>query len=308
MYTDQGSALGLDEMRQIVDQPGYDNACRMKLCVDVVLYYAGGFKANAEGIVHFYREAISVIGPSVTFYNVDGREVMRKRKRDTLDMLPFWAEPTTEERPFYGLHLESGPTARDMSDRAFRFYDDGVGYIRMMLPLEFVADGGHALATLASRAAARLRFSGGSGGYAVNMYDGFDSSAPNGPVFAISRRFRGIDFGGPTWLARLHEHGIKCVNWLTFLGESHVARLGGLDRLRATLGRDITVHALPHGVMIQAGPAPSFGDVNRREHLAPYHQVGRVIEPVRFKGDVFKRWSDVGGGENTAEWLARFDQ
>jgi hypothetical protein len=308
MYTDHATALGLDEMREIVDRRAYNNEFLMKLCVDVVLYYAGGFKANADGIVTFYREAISVIGPSVTFYNVDGREVMRKRKRDTLDMLPFWAEPTTEERGFYGLHLESGPTAGDISDRAFRFYDDGLGYIRMMLPLEFVTDGGHALAALALGAAARLRFSGGSGGYAVNMYDGFDSSAPNGPVFAISRRFRGIDFGEPLWLRRLHEHGIKCVNWLTFLGEAHVARLGDLDKLRAALGRDITVHELPHGVMIQAGPAPGFGDVNRRERLELYHQVGRVVEPVRFKSDVFKRWSDVGGGENTAEWLARFDE
>jgi len=302
--------LGVEELRQIVDQYGHDRSCRLKLCVDVLLYYDGGFKANADGVVHFYREALGLIGSAVTYYNTDGRELMRKRKRDTLEMLPFWAEPTTEARGIYGLRLESGPTARDVSDQAFDSYDDrnGLGYVRLLLPLEFVADRGDALVALALRAADRLRFASGSGGYAVNMDSDYQSQHPTGPVYAVSRRFRGIDFGTPNLLARFHAHGIKSVNWLTFLGEPYVTRLGGLATLKAALGAEITVHELRHGVMIQAGPAPGLGDVNRQERLPLYHRVGRVLAPVRFTQEVFKRYNEVGGGDNTAEWLARFDQ
>lgn len=46
MQTERGEALRIEEMREIVDQRAYDNDCVMKLCVDVVLYYAGGFKGS----------------------------------------------------------------------------------------------------------------------------------------------------------------------------------------------------------------------------------------------------------------------
>ncbi len=102
--------------------------------------------------------------------------------------------------------------------------------------------------------------------------------------------------------------GIKCVNWLTFLNQEHCERLGGVARLIKLLGKEITVHPLPNGIMIQAGSAPETGDVNRRQGLPLYHRVGRVLAPLRAKDHAaFFGREGVPNEEATKRWLGRFD-
>jgi TseV toxin immunity protein TsiV len=298
------------EMRQLVDDNQPLGNWRVKLGLDIVLYYEGGFRENADGILHFYNQAIEVIGDKVEYFLTDGEGTFKKVKKDTLQMLPFWTTAEAAPRAIYGLDLEGGPTGKDVSDTAFQMYNTPgrPGWVRLVVPLEFVSSGVDAFVSLAKTAAEKLPFLSGSAGYAVNVKRGYPSSMEVGRIALISKRFRGIDIGRPLFFSSYLSQSIKCVNWLTFIGDWAVDELGGIDKINARLGKDIVVHELPHGLMIQAGPSPGFGDVNRREELPYYRKVGQVLRPLRIPLDVLGPYDEIAGSENTRNWLARFDK
>jgi hypothetical protein len=297
-------------VRERFDQVVDEDRNALALGLDVTLYFQGGFRENAEGVLHFYRKAVEPIRKSVTFYALDGSNAFKKIKPDVFEMPAFWASAEARPRGTYGLDLESGPTRDDASDKALSLYDGGMfqtGHVRVVLPLEHIQESVEPFLALARELAGALRFLHGHGGYAVNMVPSYNSQLPDLPVYALSRRFKGVDLGTPNFFEDAAPSGIKSINWLTFLGTSAVEKLGGRKALEKALGNDIPVHPLPHGVMLQAGPEPSFGDVNRKEALPHYHQVGRVLKPLRIPSDVLGNWDGIGGTENTREWLARFD-
>jgi hypothetical protein len=297
-------------MRHIVDDNQPLGNWEVKLCLDIVLYYDGGFRENAEGILHFYNQSLEIIGDRVQYFLADGEGTFKRIKEDTLQMLPFWTTAEAVPRAIYGLDLEGGPTGRDVSDTAFQMYNSPgrPGWVRLVLPLEFICSGVGQFVSLAASAAEKLRFIGGHGGYAVNAKRGYPSFLEGGRIAMISKRFRGIDIGRPLFFSKYVHSSIKCVNWLTFIGDWAVDELGGIEKIKTRLGKDIVVHELPHGLMIQAGPRPGFGDVNAREELPHYRKVGQVLKPLRIPLDVLGPYDEIGGGENTRNWLARFDK
>ena len=300
----------LSEMRQLVDDKEQPRGSSdLKLGLDIVLYYEGGFRANAEGLLHFYNRSIDVIGDKVTYFLTDGEGSFKKIRSDTLGMLPFWTTAEAVPRVIYGLDLEGGPTGRDVSDTAFQMYNapGRPGWVRLVVPLEFISSRVEQFVSLAKATAEKLKFLSGTGGYAVNAKRGYPSSLQGGRIYAISRRFTGIDIGRPLFFSKYVSSSIKCVNWLTFIGEWAVDELGGTEKIKSRLGHDIVVHELPYGLMIQAGPAPGFGDVNRREELPHYHKVGQLVKRLRIPLDILGPYDEIGGGENTRRWLARFD-
>ncbi len=283
----------------------------LQLGLDVVLYFQGGFAAHSEGLLHFYERAIQHIRKQATFYALDGSNVFKKIKPGVFDMPPFWASPQAAPRAKYGLALECAAGKDGVSDRALSFYDADLfqtGHIRVVLPLEFIADSVQPFVELAKDLASKLKFIYGHAGYAVNMYRFFNSQDENLPVHALSKRFKGIDLGLPFTFQELAPKGIKSINWLTFLGSPLVDRLGGTAALGKALGAENPLHELPYGAMVQAGSEPGFGDVNQREELPHYHQVGRVLRPLRLTQEVLQRRNHIGGMENMRQWLARFDE
>lgn len=296
---------GIAALREQVDQHGMKGQAHMKLCLEVTLYYDGGFRANGPAVVAFFEKALAALGQKPRYWGIDGQNKWKAVKGDILEMVRFWASEETAPRERYGLRLESGPTAQDVSDLSIRLYDDGryPGFVRLLLPLERL-DG---FTALARDLAAPLRFLSGHGGLSTNTAPDYPTSLPEYPVLALSRRFRGIDFDDPLSFARFVRGGLKCVSWLTFVGDDLAARGGGRAALKQALGSEVTVVDLPHGLLIQAGPAPSAGDVNRQDHLPLQHHVGRVLRDLRFPESLLRRYDGIGGTENTLEWLRRFD-
>jgi len=283
--------------------------CRLRPCLEIKVFYEGLFEDNTEGILHFYNTILPHIKDSITLYDINGRMKPKKIKKDVFDMLPFWVSELDKDRLNYGLILESGKWKTDLSDRAFYFYQVGTvmpGFLRLILPLETISDTSDAFLQLAIDACEKLRLIAGYAGYGVSMYD-YPNFEKDGPLYALSNRYYGIDFTDPYDFNEYQLSGITSVNWLTFLGHGHINTLGGKKALKEKLGEEITVHELDHGILIQAGPAPGFGDVNRQEFLPLYHHVGRVLKPIRLPERVLAIYNAIGGNENTKKWLARFD-
>jgi hypothetical protein len=95
---------------------------------------------------------------------------------------------------------------------------------------------------------------------------------------------------------------------LTFLSRDYCNRLGGVSVLRKQFEATVVIHDAKDGVMIQAGPAPDIGDVNRQKNLPIYQQVGRALAPIRCKEHppLFGP-RGLADQEATDKWLSRFD-
>jgi hypothetical protein len=281
----------------------------VRACLDVLIYYDGSFKANAKGLLAFYQEALTLVGPSATYALLDGKGSFRKATKSILEMFPFWLTSRAAKRAEYGLTLESGERPGDVSDRSFQMFQSALspGFVRLVLPLEFILKGPDTFSGLVRKLAMPMNVLSGYAGFAVNVDSGYASYLEGERIYAISRRYLGIDFGQPHMFANFMPHGIKCVNWITILGDEWVTKLGGVKKLSAALDRDSPLVKLDHGVMIQAGDAPRFGAVNRREDMSAYRRVGGLLKDVRVPDQRAGRYDEIGGTENTQRWLHRFD-
>jgi hypothetical protein len=131
-----------------------------------------------------------------------------------------------------------------------------------------------------------------------------------GTVAAFVRRFRGLELDFPYLNARLlsRKPAIRGINWLTVLADPWVEKLGGQAALEAKLGPEIPIHRFATGIVIQAGPRPQFGDVNRAERMPYYQRVSLALKSIRTPhiGALLSSY-----GLNDAEteaYLARFDE
>jgi hypothetical protein len=289
----------------------------MKLCLDVTVYWTGSIFGHRDGLLHFYRTALDVVGGRLQHYKTGSMTRAARIGTDTFDIVPGWLgdkEHANEERE-YILILESHPAPNRPSDTAFWLWGleyemRKIGAIRLMLPVEFVDGSPDRFQRLAAALVAELAFHSGHGGYAVSWdFLGRYASTSRRAMRALSTRFPGIELPHVAATLAAIPFGIKRMNWLTFLGAPLIERLGGTGRLNDQLGRpDASVEELKHGVMITAGNEPGVGDVNRREVLEPYHAVGAALAPIRsHHHPPFLERGRVEEDEATERWLGYFD-
>jgi hypothetical protein len=127
------------------------------------------------------------------------------------------------------------------------------------------------------------------------------------PIHTWCRRFLGLDVQDHeelAWSALAHLTG---VDWLTMLGEP-LAAAAGLD-LAALAGRPwktgVTARQVTGGLLLQAGPAPSLGDLNELALPSAYVEVARVLEPLLLE-DPPELWGDFHAKKDTKAWMRRF--
>lgn len=154
-------------------------------------------------------------------------------------------------------------------------------------------------------------------------------------VWPYVARFAGLDAnvqipGGLT-------DQISAVNWLTLIGDRALARLGGIDTLKARLhdgwaaatdtGTDtgiagqsddglppgFSLHFWDGGVMVRAGKLPQVGDVNMGLIPREYCAINQALRPIRYEG-----YTDDNAAllhvpkplnrlQETLNWVRRFD-
>ena len=268
---------------------------------------------SVDGVLAFYRRAMASIGSNVTFYETETMRGARKVKQDTLELLPFWLTDAPKRRELYMLYLESGAQANLPSDQAFVFValedEQPAGLMRLILPSDFGAASTDSIIELTRELVDALDFHSGHVGFGLNWNDRGDLAYDaQQQMQRIGMRFPGIDIPDLETTLYAIPQGIKRVNWLTLLGAGLVDELGGYAHLQAQLGEAIALYRVPNGVIIRAGVAPSVGDVNRKDRLPAYHEVGRVLQPVR-AGDhpAFIMKDEDFDEEVTEAWLGHFD-
>jgi Type VI immunity for VRR-NUC len=256
----------------------------MRPCLDITLYWSGSVFDRADDILSVYQLCLDALRGGIAFFRTETMTRARPLKSDTLDLLPFWLRRTKSRRAIYALTLEGGSTPDEPSDRAFVFNATATrGYLRLVLPTSFIARSVDPYLDLARNLAHIVSYDSGQAGFAVNWnHVGRNRMGVLRAMNSLGPRYPGLDMSYPFCTKYIVSNGIKCVNWLTFLCKEYCDRLGGLSALRGRFGDCIVVHdAKGGGAVIQAGPFPEIGDVNRQRNLPVYHHVGIQLAPIR---------------------------
>ena len=179
------------------------------------------------------------------------------------------------------------------------------GFIRMLFPVE-LPDETHI--AIAREVIETVSFISGHGGY-VFAYASDRKTPAFDRIFALARRFRGMDIEDlPVTLPHM-RNALKPPCWLNMVGrdEGPGADLWPqLHGLQAEGGVEVIVGR--HGFLARLSKRPEPLDVNRQGLVPPgYLSYGAAIEPERLRDiDMLsgRRFSDDRGA--TEEWLRRF--
>lgn len=135
-------------------------------------------------------------------------------------------------------------------------------------------------------------------------------------AFPFLKRFAGFDYPDLSlWRVRSEAATtpvIRSINWLTLIDDERLRMIGGIDKTGDALNAACSVHSYDGGVIVQAGPEPKIGDINRGEILDAYRSVAQVLRPLRFEDfgrrGIFEGLSPpLDDKDETLAWLRRFD-
>jgi len=285
----------------------------LKLCLDITVYWVGSIFDRREGVLDFYTKSMNVIGTYLTFYETETMRGAAAVRTGTLDLVPMWLTRPSAKRSTYMLYLESGSSVESVSDFAFTLRameNEQVGAMRLVLPTHFITKSVNQFLDLAQSLVQKLDINFGHGGYSLNWNEvGRFASFAEKEIYILSQRYPGIDIPDLAGTLDVLSQGVKCANWLTLLDETSCNRLGGMINLQSTFSKEIKMHKLNKCIMIQAGPRPRIGDINRLRKLSFYNEVGRVIAGLRATDHpaFIKHGENIYDEDISENWLGRFD-
>lgn len=290
----------------------------MKLALGITAYWVGSVFDHAEGVLHFYRQALRLVGGEMRHYATGEMLGFQPIREGVFETVPRWLRRRVPaEDTEYIMTLEGSTDPQVSSDVALAFWaieyrDRAVGAMHLVLPTSFIETSSDRLRRLTEHLLSRLRIHSGHCGYTINWNPiGRYATQSRRALGAVASRYPAIDLPHMVGALTAIPAGIKRVNWLTCLGATLVDGLGGPQALMA--GRAAPGVAMQPlglgGLMLVAGDRPRSGDVNRRDDLNDYHTVGRLLASVRSHRHppFLARPNGEEGDELTAEWLAYFD-
>jgi hypothetical protein len=176
-------------------------------------------------------------------------------------------------------------------------------FARFLVPL---ATDSVVLRRAAMAVADRIALHSGHGGL-VFVYDPRAKEAALDEVYALARRYWGIDIEDLNRTLPLMHDAIKGVNWLTLVGPRFAAQLAVADGLSALPQSGVDVARRRHATVLTAGAEPVAGDRHRPNGgLNQYIAVAKALEPL-FPDAVpdFTSQRFVDNGNSTG-WVRRF--
>lgn len=196
-----------------------------------------------------------------------------------------------------------------------------LGYLRISVPISWLADAPGALAGMVRAICDDLKPTSGYGGISVNeSWDTSISSKYEPYVYRWAQRFPGLEVDYTSshsiWLRKGREGsrpGVKGADWLTIIGDRFLAEMGGRDAFCAgltALDARFSVVTYDGGLIIQAGPRPDLGDVERGAWPELYVKLSKYLKPIRISQH--RPFQYEGPGERfdlarSEAWLRRFD-
>jgi len=210
---------------------------------------------------------------------------------------------------------QGGVNAHEASEFQFSVFGNGavdrLSYLRVVLPMTWLQTPQGSFPDLVEQFCRILGPYHGYGGFGFIESNDIEMEYYGEPmVYALSRRFPGIEVDRPLVHLMYLSDGIKGVNWLTVLGPRWIEQMGGVAALRTALPDPFVFREFDQGLIIQAGPAPEIGDCNQQLWPAFYPKLARLLKPIRIQqhGCFDYAGTHRFTPETTMEWLTRFDR
>jgi Type VI immunity for VRR-NUC len=277
--------------------------------VTLVLYYAKPMRDMTQAVGKFVEEYLAVVPegsirsmltPSGVWREFTIDSVKRRVRRLSADGLDYSS-----------LHISSGAPA-NVGDYGLHFFgsnlkntdikpDEACASI-FEFPLMIARDEPHRFIDFAARIAEIEPFESGFGGYAFKHLSETWRDQALAWIGQHAPRYLALDISYDTLRNGARGHVVN-VSWLTLLGQSVVAALGGEPAIREKVSPRIVVRPLSTGLMLLVGERPPVGDVNRgATDIGPLKEVAALTKGVRAKVQV-----GFGGDSFRTRWLNRFD-
>lgn len=291
-----------------------------KLMLDLTLYLAGPSESEFEFLFDLYE---SICPPdSVIRYSIEELPYWPFVRKPDLTQSGRVASAAKTRRPYF-----EPERIRIREGRAFKaalwdgkpIGDSNGSWSFTCIAILLRSTGSHAFARLlaplstgpgvlhktARALAANVSFYSGHGGL-VFAYDPWLKEGAFDDIYAMARRYWGIDIEDLNGTLPLMKSGIKAVSWLTLIGNPFLPVIQeGLTGLASV--PQVTLERLEHGTLVLAGSSPIPGDQNHPDQsLNPYFAIASTLRPLflthhpDFSGERFVK------NHNTVSWIRRF--
>lgn len=294
----------------------YDDEVRMRL-IRLVEDYG---KIFSDKITHYMPYDGSRLKPTKNFdyigYFTDRmRSLPPEEKVEGFDAeLYGFPEAVDRDEPTpYHIGVVARPA---IAEKRLANKDNALGRLEAYFPADWPQGDYTQLLTVLTHWAAIAKPIHGTFGLGLVMEEGGGRGPFIDLAFPFLKRFIGLDYPDLSlWRVRSEAAAtpvIRSINWLSLIDDERLRLIGGLDKTRAVLGPECPIHPYDGGIIIQAGPEPRIGDINRGEALDAYRSVANVLKPLRFEDfgrrGIFENLPPpLDDRDETLAWLRRFD-
>jgi Protein of unknown function (DUF3396) len=294
----------------------------------VELYCEDGWTVEKrKAMVELIADYEKTVDGKITHYHP--RDSSRLKKIGGIDWIAYFAglaetvEPDGEEGFDATVYGFAGGEDEDTATPYFCCVIGSPNYKRLSranayFPIDwFEADHGYeSYIRLMQRWCGLLKVSHGTAGFSIILEEGQSKSRGALIAFPFLKRFPGLDLPNSSrWSSNVRgaeRRHVRSINWLTAIDDNFVEELGGLDRVKESVGKSCLTHAYSGGIIIQAGPRPEIGDINRGLIPEHYKTVAKLLAPLRFE-DFNPRLpylsvpKPLDSLDETLKWIRRFD-
>jgi hypothetical protein len=190
--------------------------------------------------------------------------------------------------------------------------EDALGYVSGTLPMSWVLDNqpGKFQKQIHQWSSLLAPFHGYAGLGIIQSMSRDQKVRTDRLVSPYAMRFPGLEFDDPVSQSIHLEKHIKGVNWLTVLSDGFLDQLGGREALKAELGEAFPFYDYPGGSIIQAGPSPQIGDLNRQIVPPHYKRLSDVLKPIRvdYPDSLLSAPDYRDNKAITKQWFERYDR
>lgn len=286
-------------------------------CVELLALSITPKAEGAAGYVRFHEAFEHRYGQYVQHIRLnDSTKWRRLQVKDHGKLRAWFSDERSLDAAMLGLTEHTNDVPEDPRPPLFEFFffqprsAPPRGMFRIVLPFA-TGDSAAALLELIDDAMADFPVHWGTAGYAF-YWKGTDTATEKHAEQWLGRhlvRHPGLGTGDYMTWGSFVRYGVSSLGWLTFLGDSLVAELGGREGLGlAVRDAGVQLRNYARGVALQAGLSPQLGDVNRGDLLPLYREIGRIIEPVFARDEVLEKIHVVGieDPDDELAWLRRF--
>jgi hypothetical protein len=287
-------------------------------CVEIMALSKTPMADGAAGFMRFHEAFVKRYGGQLRHYRLSDSTKWKKVLPKDVHKVSGWlSDARTLREPLLGVVMHTQDDANDPQPPLFEMMFEHVypeyprGMFRIALPLHVVDGGAGDLLELVDDAMAEFDVHWGSAGYSFFWKD-TDSKIDKLADQWIGRHLAkhpGLSTGDLlTWGSGVEE-GLSNIGWLTFVGDELIEHLGGREALSTEIeGTAVGLRPYAKGVALQAGPVPELGNINRRNKLDSYREVGRILAPVFAPEEILEKIDVKGIDDPDKElaWLKRF--